>query len=128
MRILQKILLVEDEPDIQAIVKLALELVGGYTTHICASGEEAVQSAPGFAPDFILLDVMMPGMDGPTTLVALREIPSLATVPVAFITAKVMPNEVAHLRSLGAVEVIAKPFDSMALAGKIQEIWDSLGQ
>jgi len=126
MGTLQKILLVEDEPDIQAIVKLSLELVGGYTTHICSSGEEAVQGAPDFAPDFILLDVMMPGMDGPTTLVALREIPSLATVPVAFITAKVMPNEVAHLRSLGAVEVIAKPFDSMALAGKIQEIWDGL--
>lgn len=126
MATLNRILLVEDEPDIQAIVKLSLELVGGFTTQICSSGEEALRTAPEFNPDFILLDVMMPGMDGPSTLAALRQIPSLAAIPVAFITAKVMPNEVAHLRSLGAADVIAKPFDAMALAGKVQDIWDRL--
>jgi CheY-like chemotaxis protein len=71
----------------------------------------------------ILLDVMMPGMDGPSTLEALRERPALADTPVAFMTAKVQPAEVAHYKSLGARDVIAKPFDPMTLASQVQSIW-----
>ncbi|MGM0554253.1 MAG: response regulator [Pseudomonadota bacterium] len=120
---LQRILYVEDEPDIQAVAELALETVGGYTVKTCASGEEAVRDAEGFAPDLILLDVMMPGMDGPTTLEALRGIPALAGVPVAFMTAKVQPSEMEHYKSLGARDVIAKPFDPMTLSDQVRRIW-----
>ena len=120
---LQRILYVEDEPDIQAVAELALETVGGYTVKTCASGEEAVRDAEGFAPDLILLDVMMPGMDGPSTLEALRGIPALAEVPVAFMTAKVQPSEIEHYKSLGARDVIAKPFDPMALSDQVRRIW-----
>lgn len=124
MSALQRILYVEDEPDIQAVARLALELVGGFTVKVCSSGEEALREADAFAPQMILLDVMMPVMDGPGTLKALRERPSLQSVPVAFMTAKVQPQEVAHYKALGALDVIAKPFDPMALASQVRGIWE----
>ena len=124
MSTLQRVLYVEDEPDIRAVAKLALEMVGGFTVKICESGEEALREAAAFAPDMILLDVMMPGIDGPTTLKGLRAEASLANVPVAFMTAKVQPAEVAHYKSLGALDVIPKPFDPMTLAGQVRAIWD----
>lgn len=125
MSTLQRVLYVEDEPDIQAVAQLALEMVGGFTVKICSSGEEALREAVGFAPDMILLDVMMPGIDGPATLKGLREFPDLADVPVAFMTAKVQPAEVNHYISLGALDVIAKPFDPMTLAERVTSIWDT---
>ena len=125
MTTLQRILYVEDEADIQAVAKLALEMVGGFTVKICSSGEEALREAVAFAPEMILLDVMMPGMDGPTTLAALRKLPALATIPIAFMTAKVQPQEVAHYKSLGARDVIPKPFDPMNLAKQMRAIWES---
>jgi CheY-like chemotaxis protein len=121
---LKRVFYVEDEPDIQAVAKIALEMVGGFTVKICSSGEEALREVEAFAPDMILLDVMMPGMDGPTTLQALRRLPAHAATPVAFMTAKVQPAEVAHYTSLGALDVIPKPFDPMALAGQVRAIWD----
>ncbi len=123
MNTLQRILCVEDEPDIQAVARMALELVGGFRVHVCSSGEQALREAPAFEPDMILLDVMMPGMDGPGTLAALRAVPGLRTVPVAFMTAKVQPHEVAHYQSLGALGVIAKPFDPMTLATQVRQMW-----
>jgi two-component system, OmpR family, response regulator len=122
---LRKILYVEDEPDIQAIARLALETVGGLEVHICSSGQEALDMAEEYDPDLILLDVMMPGMDGPTTLAALREIPSLAHKPMLFVTAKVQPHEVLHYREIGALEVIAKPFNPMTLADQVRAVWAS---
>lgn len=120
---LQRILYVEDEPDIQAIARIALEAVGGFVVKTCSSGEQALSEAEGFAPDLIMLDVMMPGMDGPATLKALRQQPALAAVPVVFITAKVQASEVAGYKDLGAVDVIPKPFDPMRLASQVSEIW-----
>jgi len=120
---LQRILYVEDEPDIQTVARLALEMLGGFTVEICSSGTEALARAPEFVPDLILLDVMMPGMDGPTVLARLRELPGTAATPVDFMTAKFQPQEVAEYRSLGAVEVIGKPFDPVALPGQVREIW-----
>jgi len=120
---LNKVLYVEDEDDIRTVAQLALEVVGGLTLRSCSSGEEAVQAAVGFAPDLILLDVMMPGMDGPSTLAALRELTLLKDVPVIFMTAKVQPSEIAYYRSLGALDVIAKPFDPMTLADQVRAIW-----
>ncbi len=123
---LKRILYVEDEPDIQAVAKIALETVGGFELKVCSSGEEAIQDPVGFGPDLILLDVMMPGMDGPTTLGELRKIPELVETPVIFMTAKVQPQEVEHFKSLGAIEVIAKPFDPMTLAQTIRDAWEQI--
>ena len=122
---LQRVLCVEDEPDIQAVVRLALELVGGFTVKVCSSGEEALREVDAFAPEMILLDVMMPVMDGPGTLRALRERSSWRSVPVAFMTAKVQPQEVAQYIALGAQGVIAKPFDPMTLADEVRRLWTS---
>lgn len=120
---LQRILYVEDEPDIQAVARLALEAVGGYIVEIAGSGDEALRQAPLFAPDLILLDVMMPGMDGLATLQALRALPELAATPVIFMTAKVQPREVEQYKAMGAIGVVAKPFDPMTLAQVIADIW-----
>lgn len=120
---LTRVLLVEDEQDIQMVTRMALESVGGFTVQVCGSGGEAIQTAATFAPDLILLDVMMPGMDGPTTLKALRKISQIATTPVIFMTAKVQSSEVAQYKALGALDVIAKPFDPMTLSAAINEIW-----
>ena len=122
---LQRILMVEDEPDIQTIARLALEAVGGFTVEICDSGNHALEVAPSWEPDLIMLDVMMPGIDGPTTLEKLREIPRLINVPVIFMTAKVQPQEVAMYKALGALDVVAKPFDPMTLADKVKAIWEN---
>lgn len=120
---LNRILYVEDEPDIRAVAEIALEAVGGFTLKACASGEEAIEEAAAFSPDLILLDVMMPNMDGPTTLLELRKLPELAKTPIMFMTAKVQPQEIEHFKSLGAMEVIPKPFDPMTLAEQIKDIW-----
>ncbi len=120
---LQRVLYVEDDADIRTIALLALETVGGLEVRACSSGAEAIEAAKDLAPDLLLLDVMMPGMDGPTTLARLREIPSTAKVPVVFMTAKVQASEVEHYKSLGAVGVITKPFDPMTLATQVEELW-----
>ena len=121
---LQRVLYVEDEPDIRTVARLALEMVGGMQVKICSSGEEALLEAVAFAPDMILLDVMMPGMDGPTTLLNLRKLPELKKVPIAFMTAKVQAAEVAQYRALGAKGVIPKPFDPMTLATQVRALWE----
>lgn len=120
---LTRVLYVEDEPDIQAVARIALEMIGGFTVKVCSSGEEALREVEGFQPQFIVLDVMMPGLDGPGTLQVLRQRPALVDIPVAFMTAKVQPSEVAHFRSLGAIDVIPKPFDPMQLADQIRALW-----
>lgn len=123
---LNKILYVEDEPDIQHIAKIALENIGGFTVHICSSGKEAIDNAVQFSPDLMLLDVMMPGMDGPTTMQELRKIPELSNTPVMFMTAKVQPQEIEAFKEMGAAAVIAKPFDPMTLAEYIREEWNKI--
>ncbi|MBT7356725.1 MAG: response regulator [Rhodospirillaceae bacterium] len=121
---LNKILHVEDEPDIQEVARMALETFGGYTVETCSSGEEAMEKGPGFNPDLILMDVMMPGMDGPTTLQAMRETAEMKDTPVIFMPAKVMETELERFRELGAADVIPKPFDPVTLADQVKEIWD----
>jgi two-component system, OmpR family, response regulator len=123
---LQRILFVEDDPDIQVVAKLALEAVGGLSVLACGSGAEALSRLSDFGPDLVLLDVMMPGMDGPTMLETLRRLPDATAIPVVFITARVQSHEIAHYRELGAADVIAKPFDPMTLADTVQSIWRSL--
>ena len=122
---LQRILLVDDEADIRAIAHLALENIGGFTVEECASGLDAPAAVQRFEPDLLLMDVMMPGQDGPTTLQQLRAIPGRKYIPVIFMTAKVQPQEIAALRELGALDVIAKPFDPMTLAQTVRQIWET---
>jgi len=116
---LTKILYVEDEPDIREVVQFALE-DEGFELVSCSSGREAIAKAHSTTPDLVLIDVMMPGMDGPTTLLALRELPYMAATPVIFMTAKVQSQEVEQYKSLGAIGVISKPFDAMTLADQIR--------
>lgn len=126
---LQRILYVEDEPDIRSVAMLALEAVGGLEVCACADGYAALEKAAGSGAQLLLLDVMMPGLDGVETLRKLRQIPEVATCPAVFMTAKVQPAEVAHLREMGAADVVAKPFDPMTLAAKLREIYDrSVGE
>lgn len=124
IRMLNKVLYVEDEPDIHEIVKLALERLGGYQVSVCDNGNDALAMVGDFQPDLILLDVMMPGMDGPTTLAELRKINEFKDCPIVFMTAKVQANEIQHLLDLGAADVISKPFDPIALSEQLQKIWD----
>jgi two-component system OmpR family response regulator len=121
---LQRILLVDDEADIRQVARLALEALGGFEVHECPSGLAAPAAVAEHAPQLVLMDVMMPGQDGMETLRALRATPGLPPVPVVFMTAKVQPQEVATFRSLGALDVIAKPFDPMTLAQTVRQIWD----
>jgi CheY-like chemotaxis protein len=123
---LKKILYVEDEPDIQMVARVALENVGGFELMVCSSGKEALAKAADFKPDLFLLDVMMPEMDGPTTLQELRKIPQLTNTPVMFMTAKVQPQEVNFLESLNVARVIAKPFDPMSLSTTIRDAWSKI--
>lgn len=120
---LNRILHIEDEPDIQEVAKMTLEAVGGFTVETCSSGQEALEKAPIFLPDLILLDVMMPGLDGPTTLHKLRKLPETASTPIIFMTAKAQAGDIEGLKEIGAIDVITKPFDPMALSDQIREIW-----
>lgn len=122
---LNKILLVEDEPDIQKIVGMALEMVGGFSVTVCSSGAQALREIDSINPDLVLLDVMMPEMDGPTTLRELRKKKQFATLPIVFLTAKVQPQEIAGYRELGALGVIQKPFDPMALSDQVRSFWQA---
>ncbi len=121
---LEKILCIEDQLDIQAVVKVALESVGKLTVKTCDSGQQALREVLEFEPDLILLDVMMPGLDGPSTLSALRKIPETVETPVIFMTAKVMDSEVQSYKEMGAIGVIAKPFDPINLASQVRAIWE----
>ncbi len=123
--VLSRILMVEDEPDIQTVAQLALEAVGGFLVQTSSSGNEALMVAPTFAPDLILLDVMMPDMDGPSTLQALRANPQTSHIPIIFMTAKIQSHEIARYIDLGALDVIAKPFDPMALSATVSTIWNN---
>ena len=125
-RPLTRILYTEDEADIRAIAEIALEDIGGFTMKYCTSGQEALDQAEQFKPDLLLLDVMMPGMDGPTTLKKLREIPSLQRTPAIFMTAKIQTKEIAEYQGMGVVQVISKPFDPMLLAQQLRDYWDKL--
>ena len=125
-QVLEHILLVEDDPDVQTVAKMALELVGGFKVRACSSGTEALEAVARFAPQLILLDVMMPEMDGPTVLQRLRASPVTEGIRAGFMTAMVQPGQVEQLRALGALDVIAKPFDPMTLSATVSRIWERL--
>ena len=119
----RRILLVDDEAEIRSIARMSLEMVGRFEVRDFGSAEEALAAAAQVRPDLILLDVMMPGMDGLQALAGLRRIPATAGTPVIFMTAKVQPAEVASYEALGAIGVIPKPFSPMALPDDIRRLW-----
>lgn len=120
---LQRILYVEDDADIRKIVSMSLEMVGDYTVAACGSCADALDVIDDFDPDLLLLDVMMPDVDGPTTLSRLRRRASAADAPAVFITAKVQAVDMAHYKRLGVCDVIVKPFDPLVLSDRIGQIW-----
>jgi two-component system OmpR family response regulator len=124
MAILKKIMMVEDDPDIQIVASLALEAVGGFEVLVCSGGTEALERVDGFAPDLVVLDVMMPGMDGPTVLKNLRGRPQTENLPVVFMTAKAQSHEIALYKEMGALDVVTKPFDPMTLPQTLLDIWN----
>lgn len=121
----QRILHVEDDPSIRLVTNLTLEKVGGFSVLSCDSGAAALEQAPAFDPDILLLDVMMPGMNGPGTLQALRDRMALERRLVLFMTAKVQQQELDHYHAIGAWAVIEKPFDPMSLPDQIRQHWQA---
>lgn len=120
---LNRILCIDDAADIRAVLQVALGMIGGFSVQLCASGSEAAETAVDFQPDLILLDVMMPDMDGPETLAALRKLPGLAQTPVVFMTGQDQPEQVEQLRALGALGILPKPFNPAELASQIKALW-----
>jgi CheY-like chemotaxis protein/HPt (histidine-containing phosphotransfer) domain-containing protein len=116
-----RILHVDDDADIREVVELSLGLDPDFTVRSCSSGSEAIEVAAEWEPDIILLDVMMPGLDGPATLAQLRGNVETAHFPVVFMTARTQAREADRFRSLGAVGVIPKPFDPMTLAASVRK-------
>src|ERR1700686_2919232 len=115
-----RVLQIDDEPDILDIVAAALGLDPEFEVRSCGSGADGLAAAAQWRPDVILLDVMMPVMDGPATLRHLRENPQTAAIPVVFMTARAQTREIDHFKSLGAASVIVKPFDPMTLAASVR--------
>lgn len=121
---LEHVLCIDDEEDILEVARMCLETVAGFRVSCLGSGAQAIEKAAGLSPDFVLLDVMMPGMDGPSTLRKLQEQPFIRTIPVAFMTARVQPSEIQEYLAMGAAGIIPKPFDPMALSDQITDIWN----
>jgi two-component system, OmpR family, response regulator len=120
---LQRILYVDDQLDILKIATLAMVKHGGFDVQACSSGEEALVLASDYKPDLLLLDVVMPGMDGPATLKHLRDIRQTAYTPAIFFTAHTEPADIAKYLATGAIDLIPKPFDPVTLTGTIRAIW-----
>lgn len=127
-RSLSRILYADDEPLLQKVTRATLEKMGGFTVCVVGSGQEVLDQVTEFAPDLILLDVMMPEMDGPSTLRHLQANPVLVKIPVVFLTAKAQAEEIQYLLDAGAVGLVTKPFEPYALVQSLQKIWDNLSE
>jgi CheY-like chemotaxis protein len=125
-RPLEKICYVEDDEDIQRIVRMSLERVGKMQVEIVTDPHAAIAAITAFKPDLVMLDWMMPGMDGPTLYRKMKEVPEVRDLPVVFITAKASPKELEELRGLGAAGTISKPFSPKDLPEQLRAIWKTL--
>jgi len=117
-----KVLVIEDEDDIREIACMCLADDSSLDVIDAGSGAEGIQKAANEQPDVILMDVMMPDMDGKQTFAALRKNPATSTIPIIFLTAKAMTSEVSELRALGAKGILVKPFDPLTLASQVRAI------
>jgi two-component system OmpR family response regulator len=123
---LNRICYVEDDEDIQRIVRMSLERVGKMTVEVVSDPLVAIERMIAFKPELVMLDWMMPGMDGPTLFRKMRETPETKDLPVVFITAKASQREQDELRSLGAAGTLLKPFSPKDLPDQIRAIWNAL--
>jgi CheY-like chemotaxis protein len=123
MRKLDSILVADDDPDVCAVVRASLRLCGGLDVRVAGSGDQLIELALARAPDLVLLDVMMPGMDGPSIFRRMRDNPSLHDIPAIFLTAKVMPVDLRRVLPSGALGIISKPFDPLKLGGQVMALW-----
>lgn len=123
---LERIACVEDDPDIRMILEMSLSDIGGFQVDLYEDGPTALSSLNSDAPQLIMLDMMMPGMNGLEVLSALRKRPEYARTPVIFMTAKAQSHELSAYISAGAQSVIVKPFDPMTLPDKVRKIWDEI--
>jgi two-component system OmpR family response regulator len=121
---LKSILCIDDDPGILMLTKACLKKVGKFEVTCCSSGHEGIEKAKEIKPDLIILDMMMPGMDGKTTLKVLQATPELDNIPVVFMTARAQPAEVEDYIKSGAAAVIRKPFEAMELSAQIRAIWE----
>jgi CheY-like chemotaxis protein len=115
-------LIVDDEDDIREVARMSLELIGGWTVSVAECGADAIERARALGPDVILLDVMMPDLDGVATLQILTDDPATSHIPVIFLTAKAQVGERRRLEEVGARGLIGKPFDPMSLAQEVEAI------
>ena len=118
----KRVLIIDDEEDIRDVAGLTLELTEGWTIETADSGARGIERARNFRPDAILLDVMMPDLDGPATFRALQSSDDTREIPVIFLTAKVQPADLRKFTQLGVRGVIGKPFDPLKLAAQIGDL------
>jgi CheY-like chemotaxis protein len=123
-----RILLIEDDPDIQKMVRLSLKYQGGHEVSVASGGREGLEKAAAENPDLILLDVMMPEMDGYETIKVLKTQPGTRHIPVVFLSARAQQTEIQKGRELGAIGYLVKPFDPMKLGTQLEELMNSAGQ
>lgn len=121
---LSRVLYVEDDEDIAFLIEMSLRNVGGFDVLHCGSGAAALAALPGFAPQLVLLDVMMPGMDGLETFQRIRETPEGRDIPIVFMTAKVQNHQQQHYLDMGAIGVLPKPVDTDAIADRLTALWE----
>ena len=123
---LTRIFCVEDDDDIRRILRLSLEKIGRMTVELVADPAEAIESMIAFRPQLVMLDWMMPGIDGPTLMSMMRENPATRALPIVFVTAKASQRELAELKALGAAGTISKPFAPKDLPDQLRSIWNDL--
>jgi CheY-like chemotaxis protein len=124
MKTLKRVMCVDDDPDIRTVLEFSLRKLGGYEVKVCSSGQEALAEASHFLPELVLLDVMMPEMDGVKTLAAFHLLPCMKNIPIVFLTAKATREELEELLTYGASGVIIKPFDPVTLPQNITLYWN----
>lgn len=123
---LNRICYVEDDEDIQRIVRMSLERVGKMTVEVVSDPLVAIERMLAFKPELVMLDWMMPGLDGPALFRKMQELPETKALPVVFITAKASQRELDELRALGALGTISKPFSPKDLPEQLRALWASL--
>jgi two-component system OmpR family response regulator len=126
-RKIHSVLFVDDDPDVCEVVQATLGLIAGLQVYTAGSGEQAIDLAYELRPDLVLMDVVMPGLDGPSTLKRMRKRAPISEIPVIFLSAKVHPATAAHFLELGAIGVIGKPFDPLNLCDQVLSLWKQAG-
>jgi two-component system, OmpR family, response regulator len=120
---LSHVLCVEDDPHLRQLLELALQTIGGLQVTLCEHGEQVLSAVRDSQPDLLLLDVHLPGMQGPEILQRLRAEPAIPSIPVIYMTGTLDPNELDRLRGPGVLDVISKPFEPLGLAARLRTIW-----